>query len=35
MNIDDLYITNYREAGGLPLHSITHNLLETLQRNTD
>ncbi|MBL4938491.1 hypothetical protein JK636_22565 [Clostridium sp. YIM B02515] len=23
MNIDDLYITNYREAGGLPLHSIT------------
>lgn len=23
MNIDDLYITNYRESGGLPLHSIT------------
>ncbi len=23
MNIDNLYITNYREAGGLPLHSIT------------
>lgn len=23
MNIDDLYITNYREAGGLPLHSMT------------
>lgn len=23
MNINDLYITNYREAGGLPLHSIT------------
>ncbi|ERI95022.1 hypothetical protein HMPREF1982_00508 [Clostridiales bacterium oral taxon 876 str. F0540] len=23
MNIDDLYITNYREAGGLPLRSIT------------
>lgn len=23
MNFNDLYITNYREAGGLPLHSIT------------
>lgn len=23
MNLDDVYITNYREAGGLPLHSIT------------
>lgn len=23
MNINDLYITNYRESGGLPLHSIT------------
>lgn len=23
MNIDDLYITNYRESGGLPLRSIT------------
>jgi hypothetical protein len=23
MNIDDLYITNYKEAGGLPLRSIT------------
>jgi hypothetical protein len=23
MNINDLYITNYREAGGLPLHNIT------------
>jgi hypothetical protein len=23
LNINELYITNYREAGGLPLHSIT------------
>lgn len=22
-DINDLYITNYREAGGLPLHNIT------------